>query len=158
MFLHHPCFLMYVINKTISSSTITLLPLTMRREEREQKEKPFALYFVLGILAIVSIMSILSFTNPEILIGWYLDDDIRSQLTNLHERAMVNWTDSPSVDKAIVNARFTFDNDELVHIRVPRAIDTFNELFEEYDRSHVIIKNDDETLLELRWNFLNSSS
>jgi len=118
--------------------------LSLTDKEQEQKKKPFALYLVLGILVIVSIMSVLSFTNPEILIGWYLDDDIRKQLLDTNQL----WQNA-----TFINTRIIFDNDEIVDLRVSRAIDVFNELFGDYERTHTINinTNDDTVILELRW-------
>jgi hypothetical protein len=118
--------------------------LSLTDKEHEQKKKPFALYLVLGILVIVSIMSVLSFTNPEILIGWYLDDDIRKQLLDTHQL----WQNA-----TYINTRIIFDNDEIVDLRVSRAIDVFNELFVDYERTHSINidTNQDTVILELRW-------
>lgn len=113
-------------------------------EEQEQKKKPFALYLVLGILVIVSILSVLSFTNPEILIGWYLDDDIRKQLLDTNQL----WQNA-----TYINTRIIFDNDEIVDLRVSGAIDIFNELFAEYEGTHSITidTSEDTVILELRW-------
>ncbi len=113
-------------------------------EEEQKKKKPFALYLVLAILVIVSIMAILSFTNPELLIGWYLDDDIRKQLLDTNQL----WQNA-----TYINTRIIFDNDEIVDLRVSRAIDVFNELFVDYERTHSININtiEDTVILELRW-------
>ncbi len=118
--------------------------LSLTDKEQEQKKKPFALYLVLGILVIVSIMSVLSFTNPELLIGWYLDDDIRKQLLDTHQL----WQNA-----TYINTRIIFDNDEIVDLRVSRAIVVFNELFVDYERTHFInnTKDKDYVILELRW-------
>ena len=118
--------------------------LSLIDKEQEQKKKPFALYLVLGILVIVSIMSVLSFTNPEILIGWYLDDDIRKQLLDTNQL----WQNA-----TYINTRIIFDNDEIVDLRVSGAIDIFNELFAEYEGTHSITidTSEDTVILELRW-------
>jgi len=118
--------------------------LSLTDKEQEQKKKPFALYLVLGILVIVSIMAILSFTNPELLIGWYLDDDIRKQLLD---------TDQQWKNATYINTRIIFDNDEIVDLRVSRAIDVFNELFGDSERTHSINidTNQNTVILELRW-------
>jgi len=123
------------------------------RKEKQQKKPFYALYLVLGILVIVSMMTIISFIDPALLIGWYLDADIRNQLTELHESKFNNSTDPTPFEDIVVNARFTFDNDELVEIRVTRSIDVFNELFDGYDRNSTIIKKADQTELELSWSF-----
>ncbi len=114
----------------------------MTDKEQKQKKKPFAFGLVLGILVIVSIMSVLSFTNPEILIGWYLDDDIRKQLLDTHQL----WQ-----NVTYINTRIIFDNDEIVDLRVSRAIDVYNELFVEHERTHSINNTEDYVILELRW-------
>jgi len=131
-----------VLEKTKDQVKKEMLSLTDK--EQEQKKKPFMLYLVLGILLIVSILSILSFTNPELLIGWYLDDDIRKQLLDTNQL----WQNA-----TYINTRIIFDNDEIVDLRVSRAIDVFNELFVDYERTHSININtiEDTVILELRW-------
>jgi len=122
--------------------------LSLTDKEQEQKKKPFALYLVLVILVIVSILAILSFTNPEILIGWYLDDDIRKQLLDTHQL----WQ-----NVTYINTRIIFDNDEIVDLRVSRAIDVYNELFVDHERTHSINNTEDYVILELRWKVDGSS-
>ncbi len=126
----------------------------MGEEKKEQKPK-FAkgFYVILGVLVIVSVLTVLSFTNPELLIGDYLDSDIRTQLLDLHESnidGIKNGT-IPFDDKLIVNARFTFENDEIVDMRVSRSIEVFNELFSNYERDHEVYEGEDGTILELTW-------
>ena len=83
------------------------------REEQEKKKPFYALYLVLGILIIVSMMTIISFIDPALLIGWYLDADVRNQLNEVHQSKFFNSSDPTSIEDIVVNARFTFDNEIL---------------------------------------------
>ncbi len=127
----------------------------MKREQKEENKKPLGFYVVICILSFVAILAIMSFVAPETLIGWYLDQDIRSQLTQLNEKRLLEMPDEPkNPDDVIVNVRFTFDNDDIKDIRVSRAIDVFNEMFEDIERDHSINELEDETELILRWSLL----
>jgi hypothetical protein len=123
------------------------------RKEKEQKKPFYALYLVLAILAIVSVMTIISFVDPALLIGWYLDADVRNQLNEVHQSKFFNSSDPTSIEDIVVNARFTFDNDELVEIRVSRSIDVFNQMFDGFERNSTITKKADVTELVLSWSF-----
>lgn len=125
----------------------------MEKEEKDSPKFAKGFYVILGVLGIVSILTILSFTNPELLIGDYLDNDIRIQLIDLHEsniEGIKNGT-IPFEDKLTVNAQFTFEDDEIVDMRISRSIDVFNELFSNYQRDHAIYDGDDGIILRLSW-------
>lgn len=122
--------------------------------ERKKKRKPYGFYVIISILIFVTILTVISFTNPEILIGSYLDNDIRKQLLDVHKSKIESKPDvitTENVEDVIINVRFTFDNDEIVDMRVSRAIEIFNELFEDYERDYTVNELEYETLLELRW-------
>lgn len=114
----------------------------MEEDREREKKKPYGFYVIISILVFVSVLTVISFTNPEVLIGWYLDNDIRTQLLEVHQ---------PDATNLELNVRFTFTNDDIVDMRVSRAIDVFNELFEDYERDYSIIELEDDTLLELTW-------
>ncbi len=127
----------------------------MDEEKKEIKgTKPIGLYIIIPILVLVSILTFISFYEPEIILGWYFDNDIRSQLLELHNSYLEEMPDeitTENVDDIIVNARFTFDNDELTDIRVKRAIIVFEELFLEHETDWTVQATDENTQLELRW-------
>jgi len=127
----------------------------MEREQKKENKKPFGFYVIICVLSFVSILAIMSFVAPETLIGWYLDQDIRSQLSQLNEKRLLEMPDeTKNPDDVIVNVRFTFDNDDIKDIRVSRAIDVFNEMFEDIERDHSINELEYETELILRWSLL----
>lgn len=127
-----------------------------RDQEQKKNPKPFGFYVVLSVLSFVAVLSIMSFVAPETLIGWYLDQDIKSQLTQLNEQKLLELNPN-DVETVIVNVRFTFDNDQLKDIRVSRAIDVFNEMFDGIERDHSIKELEDETQLILRWSLLDQT-
>jgi len=126
-------------------------------EERVKKKASVGLRITLAVLTFVIVLTILSFTSPEILIGWYIDNDIRNQLMDIHQakldsrNTVLGNATMDDLGDLILNVRFTFDNDQIVDIRVSRAIDVFNELFEGHERDHTVSKGEDSTILELRW-------
>jgi len=127
----------------------------MDKEKEEKKgTKPIGLYIIIPILVLVSILTFISFYEPEIILGWYFDNDIRSQLLELHNSYLEEMPDritTENVNDIIVNARFTFDNDELTDIRVKRAIIVFQELFPEHETDWTVKETDENTQLEFRW-------
>ena len=126
----------------------------MEDEKKEKRGKPIGLYVIIPILVVVTILTFISFYEPEIILGWYFDDDIRSQLLDLHNSYLEDMPDeitTENVGDIIVNARFTFDNDELTDIRVKRAIIVFEELFPEHETDWTVQETDENTQLELRW-------
>jgi len=128
-----------------------------KRKKKEEYHSKFSrtFYVIIGILFIVSVMTVVSFTNPEILIGWYLDQDIRNQLIQLNEKKLLEMPDEPkNPEDVMVNVRFTFDNDDLKDIRVSRSIDVFNELFDGVERDYSIKELEEETQLVFRWSLL----
>lgn len=128
-----------------------------KRKKKEEYPSKFSrtFYVIIGILFIVSVMTVVSFTNPEILIGWYLDQDIRNQLIQLNEKKLLEMPDEPkNPEDVMVNVRFTFDNDDLKDIRVSRSIDIFNELFDGIERDYSIKELEEETQLVFRWSLL----
>lgn len=126
-------------------------------EERVKKRSSVGLRITLAVLSFVIVLTILSFTSPEILIGWYIDNDIRTQLLDVHQskldsrNTVLGTATTDDLDDLILNVRFTFDNDQIVDIRVSRAIDVFNELFEGHERDHTVFEGEESTILELRW-------
>lgn len=128
-----------------------------KNEEIETKPRSStAIGITLSVLSFVIVLTVLSFINPEILIGWYIDEDIRTQLTNTHEMRVKQILDNISdgnstIDDQIINVRFTFENDSIVDIRVSRAVEVFNELFANHEKAYEIYEGDEGRILELTW-------
>lgn len=125
-------------------------------EEEIKPRSSTPLKITLGVLSFVVVLTILSFTNPEILIGWYIDDDIREQLLTTHnmrvEQILNDVSDGNStLDNQIINVRFLFDDDQITDIRVSRAIDVFNEVFQDHIHDHKVYEGEDGKILELTW-------
>lgn len=128
-----------------------------KSEEKVKKRSSAGLRITLAVLTFVIVLTILSFTSPEILIGWYIDNDIRNQLMDIHQakldsrNTVLGNATMDDLGDLILNVRFTFDNDQIVDIRVSRAIDVFNELFEGHERDYTVFEGEESTILELRW-------
>ena len=121
-------------------------------KEKEEKQKSNRGIIVSGILvSVFVVLAVISVLNPLMLIGIIWDHDIEKQLLGANDQQYMynqvaeigsegNWENEP------VKFQLTYYNSDETQIRVQRAIDVFEKLFSDPDKTSEVIKIDDTTV------------
>jgi len=113
------------------------------KEERERKKSNKKIYFSLSFLVMFVALFGMTFVDPELMIGWIWDWDIRNQLEKVNDMAIENSQEE-------IKFRLTYDNKDDTEIRIERAINVYLNLFEDQN-TYIVEKTQDQTVIEFSW-------
>ena len=116
------------------------------KEERKRKKSNKKIYFSLSFLIMFVALFGMTFIDPELMIGWIWDYDIKSQLEFQNRDGIEKNAD-------VVKFRLTYENNDDTDLRVERAINVYINLFDNPENTWIVEKLNDSnvTTLEFTW-------
>lgn len=116
------------------------------KKEKERKKSNKKIYFSLSFLIMFVALFGMTFIDPELMIGWIWDYDIKSQLEFQNRDGIEKNAD-------VVKFRLTYENNDDTDLRVERAINVYINLFDNPENTWIVekLKNSNVTTLEFTW-------
>lgn len=115
-----------------------------KSEEQERKESNRRTGIVIIIATIIIVSLVYNIIFPTMLIGMIWDYDIKSQLEFQNRDGIEKSAD-------VVKFRLTYENNDETDLRIVRAVNVYNEIFDDPENTFKITKLENTTLIEFTW-------